>query len=70
MFQVRGANAQFGSGALRLWTGDVTVRVFAGPEEEELNVAEALVAANGQGPATPDQQFPPLHSDCSGFTLE
>ena len=31
---------------------------------------EVLVAANGQGPATPDQQFPPLNSDCSGFTLE
>ncbi len=64
VFQVRGADAQYLSGALRLWMGDVTVRVSAGPEEEELNVAEALVAANGQGPARSDQQFPPLISEC------
>ena len=32
--------------------------------KEELNVAEALVAANGQGPARSDQQFPPLISEC------
>ena len=70
MFQVRGASAQYISGGPRLWMGDVTVRVSAGPEEEELNVAEALVAANGMGPATPDQQFPPLNSDCSDFTQE
>lgn len=70
VFQVRGANAQFISGALRLWTGDVTVRVSAGPEEEELNVAEALVVANGQGPTRSGEPFPPLDSDCSGFTLE
>ena len=70
VFQVRGASAQYISGGLRLWMGDVTVRVSAGPEEEELNVAEALVAANGMGPATPDQQFPPLNSDCSDFTQE
>ena len=70
VFQVRGASAQYISGALRLWTGEVTVRVSGFPEERMLEAAEALVAGNGQGPATPAQQFPPLNSDCSGFTLE
>ena len=64
VFQVRGADAQYISGALRLWMGDVSVRVSAGSEEEELNVAETIVAANGQGPARSDQQFPPLISEC------
>ena len=35
-----------------------------------VRLAEALVAANGQGPARADQAFAPLDSDCSGFTLE
>ncbi len=70
VMQVRGADAQFFTDALWLWTGDVAVRVSAYPEERVLAAAEALVAANGQGPATPDQAFPPLVSDCSDPALE
>ena len=32
--------------------------------KEELNVAEALVAANGQGPTGSGEPFPPLISEC------
>jgi len=64
VFQVRGASAQYIGGGLQLWMGSVAVKLYAHPEERMLNVAEALVAANGQGPATPDEPFPPLISEC------
>ena len=70
VLQVRSVSVQFAAGALWLWTGDVFVRVSAYPEEQMLAAAEALVAANGQGPATADQPLPPLDSDCSDFALE
>lgn len=68
--QVRGATVQSTGVGLWLWTGEVFVRISAYPEERMLAAAEALVAANGQGPATADQPLPPLDSDCSDFALE
>ncbi len=63
--QVRGVSVQFAAGALWLWTGDVFVRISAYPEERMLAAADALVAANGQGPGTADEPLPPLDEDCS-----
>lgn len=70
VFQVRGADAQYIGGGLQLWMGDVAVKVYGHPQERQLQAAQALVAANGQGPATTEQPFPALDSDCSEFTLE
>ncbi len=70
IFKVRGASAQYIGGGLQLWMGSVAVKLYAHPEERMLEAAEALVATYGTGPATADQQFPPLDSDCSDFTLE
>jgi len=64
VFQVRGTPAQRVSDHLLLWTGRAFVRISAYTEEMMLAAAEALVAANGQGPATPDEPLPPPSSDC------
>ncbi len=64
VMQVRGATVQSTGVGLWLWTGGVFVRI-SGSEEQRLAAAAALVAANGQGPTTADQPFPPLDEDCS-----
>jgi hypothetical protein len=70
VFQVRGADAQYIGGGLQLWMGDVAVKVYGHPQERQLQAAQALVAASGEGPTSADEPFPPLDSDCSDFTLE
>jgi hypothetical protein len=70
VFQVRGADAQYISEALRIWTGPVAVRVSAYSSERARQVAEALVAANGEGQTVPGQLLPAPDTDCSNYLLE
>ncbi len=67
VFKIRGADAQYISGGLRMWMGSVSVRIRGDTEQLMEEAAEALVAANGLGPTRADQPFPALDTDCSDF---
>ena len=70
VFKVRGADAQRISEGLQTWVGNVGVKIDGYPPDLLDQAAEALVAANGGGPAAAGQPFPRLNTDCSDYTLE
>ena len=58
-----GADAVGSGGDIRLWTGDVTVKVYA-PLELEDEVIDALTSPNGLGVAAGEDMPPPADHDC------
>lgn len=65
--EVRGGAEAFNSDGWRLWTGKVTVRIFAYLTDLQLAAIDALVSANGMGPASPSELLPTPDADCSDF---
>jgi len=65
-FKVRGdADARESSDALRLWTGNVSVRIGGENDELELEAAGALSSPNGLGVTTSAEPLPPPDAlDC------
>lgn len=68
VFEIRGAAAQEISEGLRLWTGNVSIRIDGDPKYQSA-AADALVAINGDGVTPSDDSLPILQPDCSGFEL-
>lgn len=66
--KVRGnADAQSGGGDLRIWTGDVTVKIYGDTGELEWAAADALVSANGMGARTAAEALPEPELGCEDF---
>lgn len=65
-----GADAQRIGGGLRIWTGDVALKIYAESPEAEMAVANALVSPNQMGPPSSGDPLPAAGADCSNFVQE
>lgn len=62
-----GADAVTAGGGLRLWTGAVTIKVYASSDELLEDATAALVSPNGLGVSTAGALLPAPDRDCSGY---
>ncbi len=68
--KVRGdADAMTVGGGLRIWTGDVTIKIYASSPQLLQAATAALVSPNGLGAMTADSPLPAPDPDCSGYKM-
>lgn len=61
------ADAQYIADGLRIWTGDVTVKIYGDTEDLERDAADALVSANGMGVSNAAEALPKPVLGCADF---
>ena len=64
-----GADALMVGGGLRLWTGDVTVKIYASSPQLLEDATTALASPNGLGPAGVGDALPAPERDCSAYEM-
>lgn len=62
-----GAEAVAVGGGLRIWTGDVTIKIYAATQQLMDDATAAFVSANGMGPAAAGAVLPEPNTDCSAY---
>lgn len=62
-----GADALTVGGGLRIWTGDVTIKIYASSAQLLRDATAALVSPNGLGPTGAGSELPAPDPDCSGY---
>lgn len=66
--KVRGdADAITVGGGLRIWTGDVTIKIYASTPQLLEDATAALVSPNGVGAVSAGSRLPAPAPDCSGY---
>lgn len=70
MEKVRGAaDAVSAGGGRRIWTGDVTIKIYASSVQLLEDATAAFVSPNGMGPASVGATLPAPAPDCSGYKM-
>ena len=70
MVTVRGgADAVTSRGAIRIWTGDVTIKIYASSSQLLEDATAAMVSPNGLGATSADSPLPAPDPDCSGYKM-
>ena len=70
MVTVRGAAvAVMSRGAIRIWTGDVTIKIYASSPQLLEDATAAMVSPNGLGATRTGSPLPAPDPDCSGYKM-
>jgi len=64
-----GADAVTVGGGLRIWTGDVTVKIYASSPQLLEDATAAIVSPNGLGVTSVGSPLPAPNPDCSGYEM-
>ena len=62
-----GADAVTAGGGLRIWTGDITIKIYASSPQLLEDATAALVSPNGLGVTSAGSPLPAPAPDCSGY---
>ncbi len=64
-----GADALRSRGAIRIWTGDITIKIYASSPQLLEDAIVAMVSPNGLGVTSAGSPLPAPDPDCSGYKM-